>query len=80
MSTAAVRAAAAAPAAVRPAPPVWAVWAAGANPGLRSRCLPSPSPKGEGGLGRFKLAVHCGGCMIDQQKMRARIGGQGSCP
>jgi hypothetical protein len=22
---------------------------------------------------RFKLALHCGGCMIDAQKMRARI-------
>ncbi|KAL4444885.1 hypothetical protein ABPG77_003935 [Micractinium sp. CCAP 211/92] len=26
-----------------------------------------------GGLGSYALAVHCGGCMIDQQKMRARI-------
>ncbi|KAI8474409.1 MAG: hypothetical protein J3K34DRAFT_518152 [Monoraphidium minutum] len=27
----------------------------------------------EGGLGRFRLALHCGGCMIDAQKMRARL-------
>lgn len=27
----------------------------------------------DGGLRRFKLALHCGGCMIDAQKMRARI-------
>lgn len=26
-----------------------------------------------GGLGRYSLAVHCGGCMIDAQKLRARI-------
>ena len=26
-----------------------------------------------GGLGRFKLAVHCGGCMVDPQKIRARV-------
>lgn len=26
-----------------------------------------------GGLQRFKLAIHCGGCMIDAQKMVARI-------
>eukprot|EP00873_Tetraselmis_striata_P015975 jgi/Tetstr1/436239/TSEL_025083.t1 len=25
------------------------------------------------GLGRFKLAIHCGACMIDRQKMRARL-------
>jgi hypothetical protein len=29
--------------------------------------------EGGGGLGAYALAVHCGGCMIDQQKMRARI-------
>ncbi|KAG1678881.1 hypothetical protein FOA52_003549 [Chlamydomonas sp. UWO 241] len=27
----------------------------------------------DGSLGSFKLAIHCGGCMIDRQKMRARI-------
>jgi hypothetical protein len=27
----------------------------------------------DGSLGGFKLALHCGGCMIDAQKMRARI-------
>jgi hypothetical protein len=26
-----------------------------------------------GGLGRYKAAIHCGGCMIDPQKMRARL-------
>lgn len=26
-----------------------------------------------GGLGSYALAIHCGGCMIDQQKIRARI-------
>jgi hypothetical protein len=26
----------------------------------------------DGALGRYKLAIHCGGCMIDSQKMRAR--------
>ncbi len=25
-----------------------------------------------GALGKYKLAIHCGGCMIDTQKMRAR--------
>jgi hypothetical protein len=31
-------------------------------------------PELEGGqLGKYKLAVHCGGCMIDGQKMRARL-------
>ena len=25
-----------------------------------------------GGLSRYDLVLHCGGCMIDQQKMRAR--------
>jgi hypothetical protein len=29
--------------------------------------------EGEGGLRRFKLAIHCGACMIDRQKMRARL-------
>jgi hypothetical protein len=24
-------------------------------------------------LGRYRLALHCGGCMIDAQKMRARL-------
>ena len=28
-----------------------------------------------GALGQYKLAIHCGGCMIDAQKMRARWGG-----
>jgi len=27
----------------------------------------------DGGLGKYKLALHCGGCMIDSQKMKARI-------
>lgn len=27
----------------------------------------------DGSLQQFKLALHCGGCMIDHQKMRARI-------
>lgn len=26
-----------------------------------------------GGLARFRAALHCGGCMIDAQKMRARL-------
>ncbi len=26
-----------------------------------------------GALGQYKVAIHCGGCMIDQQKMRARL-------
>lgn len=26
-----------------------------------------------GAAPKFKLALHCGGCMIDAQKMRARI-------
>jgi hypothetical protein len=31
-------------------------------------------PELEGGvLGRYRAAIHCGGCMIDQQKMRARL-------
>ena len=28
---------------------------------------------GGGGLGSYALAIHCGGCMIDQQKIRARL-------
>lgn len=41
----------------------------------RAACLSSPSDiyKAEGGLGSYALAIHCGGCMIDQQKIRARI-------
>jgi hypothetical protein len=31
------------------------------------------SSSSSGGAPRFKLALHCGGCMIDAQKMRARI-------
>jgi len=27
----------------------------------------------DGKLSSFKLALHCGGCMIDAQKMRARL-------
>eukprot|EP00887_Chlorella_sp_A99_P004653 scaffold4.g4653.t1 len=38
------------------------------------REFPEVEEAEEGGLGRFKLAVHCGGCMIDAQKIRARIG------
>ena len=35
---------------------------------------PREYPDVDGGaLGRFRLALHCGGCMIDAQKMRARI-------
>ena len=26
-----------------------------------------------GGLASYALAIHCGGCMIDQQKIRARL-------
>ncbi len=26
-----------------------------------------------GALSSFKVALHCGGCMIDAQKMRARL-------
>ncbi len=26
-----------------------------------------------GALGQYKAAIHCGGCMIDPQKMRARL-------
>jgi hypothetical protein len=33
----------------------------------------SSSSSSSGGVPRFKLALHCGGCMIDAQKMRARI-------
>lgn len=36
--------------------------------------LPGWVPPAEGGgLGSYALAIHCGGCMIDQQKIRARI-------
>lgn len=35
-------------------------------------CREYPELEEEGGP-RFKLALHCGGCMIDAQKMRARI-------
>jgi hypothetical protein len=35
-----------------------------------------PDLEEEGGAAaKFKLALHCGGCMIDAQKMRARIAG-----
>lgn len=27
----------------------------------------------EGAIGAYKLVIHCGGCMIDPQKMRARV-------
>lgn len=30
-------------------------------------------PELEASQPRFKLALHCGGCMIDAQKMRARL-------
>lgn len=33
----------------------------------------SPAPAETGGLRRFALAIHCGGCMVDHQKIRARI-------
>jgi hypothetical protein len=33
----------------------------------------SSSSSSGGGAPKFKLALHCGGCMIDAQKMRARI-------
>lgn len=39
-----------------------------------SLTLPAAPRTAEGGgLGSYALAIHCGGCMIDQQKMRARI-------
>lgn len=34
---------------------------------------PTPHPAETGGLRRFALAIHCGGCMVDHQKIRARI-------
>lgn len=37
-----------------------------------ARALAPPAAEG-GGLGSYALAIHCGGCMIDQQKIRARI-------
>lgn len=37
------------------------------------REYPEVEGEGGGGLGRFKLAIHCGACMIDTQKMRARM-------
>lgn len=45
---------------------------------LVAALVPEPPPppwlRAEGGgLGSYALAIHCGGCMIDQQKMRARI-------
>lgn len=33
----------------------------------------SPALAETGGLRRFSLAIHCGGCMVDHQKIRARI-------
>lgn len=32
--------------------------------------LPSPTPPG---LGKYDLVLHCGACMIDHQKVRARL-------
>ena len=37
------------------------------------REFPELDDPATGGLGRFKLAVHCGGCMVDPQKIRARV-------
>lgn len=37
------------------------------------REFPELEEGGGQGLGAYSLAIHCGGCMIDQQKMRARL-------
>lgn len=40
---------------------------------LLCREYPELSEKSSRSSPKFKLALHCGGCMIDAQKMRARI-------
>lgn len=39
---------------------------------LPHQCREYPDMEEAGGT-KYKLALHCGGCMIDSQKMRARI-------
>jgi hypothetical protein len=55
---------------------VWAMRRGGCTAWKTLRCHPihhvAPSAE-SGGLRRFALAIHCGGCMVDHQKIRARI-------